>query len=264
MIRSAFLRAVISAAIAMPYLRNFPGWPSWAQVPFQPIQPMGRSVALPCFMRCGILVVLFALISSGQAIGGTDGFEDLGADGSTVVPRVIDDVSVTVSTGGSQSLLAATYYATTPNFFGGAGGVSNAPLVPNNVTLSRFITPGTYFIDARPIVFEFSEPVASFGLTTIDLLEDSGATGKYIVLRAFDVNDGVLDEHARFGGQGPAGLDLDWVVSSNAGIMRVELDGNVGSAGGNFGIDDLTLLLPEPTSLALLGLGGIAFLRRSR
>ncbi|MDP6546053.1 MAG: PEP-CTERM sorting domain-containing protein, partial [Phycisphaerae bacterium] len=129
--------------------------------------------------------------------------------------------------------------------FGGAGG-DNVPLNPENVSGSRFIstaTPATdLFRHVQPITFTFSQPVQSFGLTTLDLLEDGIWPTRKLTLRAFDEGGALIAEHTRTGPQGPSGLDLDWLVASpSQNIVSASLSG---SFPGGYGIDDLMVGRP--------------------
>jgi len=115
--------------------------------------------------------------------------------------------------------------------------------------------------------------VTFFGLTTLDLHE-AGDDSAWVRLRAFDASDSMIDNHVRYGPEGPSGLDLNWSVHA-AGIMRVRLLGDISINHQGYGVDDLMLVRsPEPvptlggTGLALIGIAvsliGIAFVYRRR
>ncbi len=200
----------------------------------------------------------------------TDTLEDIGTDGTTVSSRIIGGVEVSLATDGGFPLFAATYFDNFPTAFEGSGGNSNAPLVPTNVSGTRFISSCNIdagcnnningdFISASPITFTFSQFVTSFGLTSLDLLENSVSASSSITLSAFDDQDNLIDSQTRTGSQATSGLDLDWFVSSSsANIARVTFDGNINAATG-YGIDDLIVGVEDeaqsvPESSNILGL----------
>ena len=204
----------------------------------------------------------------------TDTLEDIGTDGTTVSSRIIAGVEVSLATDGGFPLFAATYFDNFPTAFNGQGSNPNAPLVPTNVSGTRFISSCNIdagcidningdFITANPITFSFSESVTSFGLTSLDLLENAVSASSSITLSAFDDQDNLIDSQTRTGSQGASGLDLDWFVSStSANIARVTFDGNI-SLGGGYGIDDLIVGVEDeaqsvPESSNILGLLVIA------
>ena len=197
-------------------------------------------------MNTVILSAAILLALPGPARGVVDDLEDIGPDCTSVTSRVIAGVTIEISTAGGIEMTARTYYADECSAFLGDGTVSNVPLNPGNVSGMRFISSATapdLFPQAEPIIFEFDVPVAFFGLTTLDLLENGqgcNTVGASLALRAHDASDVMVDEHARAGGHGPGGIDLDWFVSGNQ-IVRVELTGgNFGECNG-YGIDDLVL-----------------------
>jgi hypothetical protein len=99
------------------------------------------------------------------------------------------------------------------------------------------------FQEEQPFTFTFSEPLQTFGLTTLDLLEEMTEDNSVVILRAFDEDGNFLVQHSRTGPQGPTGLDLDWVVTSEVGIRQATLLGFVsGAASALFGIDDLLVV----------------------
>ena len=175
-----------------------------------------------------------------------DDLEDIGPDCTPVTIRIIDGVTVDISTAGGSDMTARTYYDGMCLAFAGHNNGDNAPLNPENVSGVRFISsfsPGVGFPEAQPIIFEFDTPVTSFGLTTLDLLEDGSVCnpgGANLTLRAYDASGVVVKEHTRVGGQGPGGLDLDWFVWSSQ-IVRVELTGGSFGECNGYGIDDLVL-----------------------
>ena len=199
-------------------------------------------------------------ISTDTEPAGVDVLEDIGPDTTPVTTRVIDGVTVTISTGAGLQMQACTYYDSTVYAFTGKDGAVNAPLNPGNVSGTRFIsTLGTNsrFQNVEPITFEFDQPVTSFGLTTLDLLEDEEDPTTTLRLEAFDAADALVDEQVRTGEQGPSGLDLDWSVTGT-GIVKVRLTGSIiGTDIGSFGIDDLVLI---PTVTAVPALDRIGLL----
>ena len=71
----------------------------------------------------------------------------------------------------------------------------------------------------EPIMFTFSQPIASFGLTTLDLLETPGV----LTLQALDGDNDIVAEDSKAGLQGPSGLDLDFVVSTGQPVIEKAL-----------------------------------------
>lgn len=171
-----------------------------------------------------------------------DTFEDLGADGTPVPSRVLEGITITLSNAGATPLTARTYGSGTDVAFTGAGGGTNVPKYPEQVSGTRFISASegsdTFNTDA-PIVFTLSEPVAAFGLTTLDLMESFAGT-HHVVLRAFDGGGAVVAEHERNGDQDTSGATLLWRVASDvADIEEVHLLGQVPSNSAGYGIDDV-------------------------
>ena len=199
---------------------------------------------------CGILIVSTTCIAS-RAIAGVDDFEDL-SPGTIVTSRIIDGVTVTLSTDNARRpFRVGTYGDPNPILaFSGLNDQDNAPLNPGNVSGSQFIStltndpPFTGFDSATPITFTFSQPVVSFELTTLDVLEEGVSSDVIVLLRAFDDSDTEMDTRARFGPQGPSGLDLRWRVDSPAAnITKAILTQTNGSTAPfvGYGIDDLKL-----------------------
>jgi hypothetical protein len=184
-------------------------------------------------LRSLVLIPALATSAAAQAV---DTFEDLGPDGTAVMVRVIDGVTVSLSTS-TMSFEARTYGSATDVSFTGAGNSPNNPSTPSELSGSRFIGTTDVFATAAPIVFLMSEPIAAFGLTSIDLLETSAGNNP-LTLQAFDGMGQVVAEHVRTGDQDGSGLSLLWRVASDAAdIVEVRMTGNVNSSG--YGIDDL-------------------------
>lgn len=126
--------------------------------------------------------------------------------------------------------------------------------------------------------FTFDNPVTHAGIVWTD-----GLTVNKINFQAFDALDQmiaeiVLDNHGGGGFAGDTTEDRFFGVSSPDGIKRIFIN-NVqpsqgGASGGGIEVDHLQfgtpdddrpdIEIPEPTSAMLLGLGGIALLRRRR
>ena len=187
-------------------------------------------------------------ISTDSVPADVDGLEDIGPDNTPVTTRLIDGVTVTISTDTGLQMQACTYYDSTARAFNGKDLADNAPLNPGNVSGTRFISTlgaNSRFQNVEPITFEFDQPVTSFGLTTLDLLEDEEDPTTTLRLQAFDASDALVDEQVRTGEQGPSGLDLDWSVTGT-GIVKVRLTGSITGADiGGYGIDDLVLTIPK-------------------
>jgi len=174
----------------------------------------------------------------------SDDLENIGTNGTIISSRIIDGVTVSITTQGDYPMLARTYYDSIDFSFNGANTLPNTPLYPGNVSGSRFIS--TYvdtidfgFDDVQPIIFQFDQPITFFGLTTLDLCENDDLNA-VLMLQAYDVNNIMISEHIRSGPQGPSGIDLDWGVFGN-GIVKVLLTGTISSYYHGYGIDDLTL-----------------------
>lgn len=195
-------------------------------------------------MRAAIVILLFSSVASAQV---SDGFENIGPDGTLVPFRVIDGVYMTLRNDEGGAPVAHTYFQL-PRAFTGAGHVPNAPLVPENVSGSRFLYFGGSLQETAPLRIDFSQPVYGFGLTTIDLLENSTAGSSAVFLRGLDGDLQFLTQQERYGPQGPSGLDLDWWITSPQGISTVLLTGSV-SGGGHFGVDDFVVQVADPVSL---------------
>jgi hypothetical protein len=175
------------------------------------------------------------------AMADLDPLEDIGPDITTITTRTIGDVTVTISNATGNPYWAATYYDDTVPSFLGAGDQTNAPLNPANVSGTRFISTTEDINLDMPIVFEFSAPVWSFGLTTLDVLEDVETSADAEVrLQGFN-GDNLVDEHVRTGIQGSSGLDLDWEVSHMGGITRAVLIRTAGTISAGYGLDDLVV-----------------------
>jgi hypothetical protein len=187
----------------------------------------------------------------------------------------IGGVTVTI-TEATEDGLGLYTYNTGPGVFVGAnvgGNTTNVPLNSNEVSLTRFLGGilDNSITAAVPIVFTFSELIHEFQLTTIDLLEATGHSDDSIALIAYDSLGVEIGRHQRTGAQGESGLDLDWVVwSSTKNISSVELlaINPISSDAHGFGIDDiglgLTLTVPEPGWLLLLGLSALCCLLTRR
>lgn len=189
--------------------------------------------------------------------------ENIGADGSVTNSITSGGVTINIAPV-SGSMYACTYGDNSPWCFSGAEGVTNTALNPTNVSGTRFISTyaspqGTTNINnAVPITFTFSEAIMSFGLTTLDLLEDGGNDGITFTLSG----NGGSSTHSMTGPQGASGLDLDFAISSSLfDITSVTFDMSGGSAWNSaYGIDDLFIevkdaSVPEPSIIALLSLG---------
>lgn len=207
-----------------------------------------------------VFIVLVVLSSGGVASAGTvyvDTLDDItGRDGTAVSERNIGGVIVTILPAAGGDLVVATYNMPHNDYgFLGVGtkgiGPWNVPANPAAVSGSRFLTGDGdsifTFMAATPLAFLFSEPVQSFGLTTLDVLESGHPSSYVVTFEAFDATGSSLDLQSRSGAKGPSGLDLDWMVSSPfTNISRVVLNGNFDTG---YGIDDLVVEVPARISL---------------
>lgn len=192
------------------------------------------------------LVVLLAI--GGSAFAGVDDFEDTGPNFTIVNSRVVEGITVTISNASGLPFLSMTYFDEGSHSFAGAGDEINAPLDPSQVSGNRFISTADNINTDMPIVFEFSSPLGAFGLTTLDVLEDVETSADAEVrLQGFNGNT-LVAEHVITGVQGGSGLDLDWMVTSHAGITRAVLLRTAGTISAGYGIDDLVMVsLAVPT-----------------
>jgi|LGOV01.1.fsa_nt_gb hypothetical protein len=217
-------------------------------------------------LAMGVLMICSSGVANAYTI--TDTLEDIGSDGTEIETRVMGSVTVTISTSGLAPMVAQTYFNTATKAFDGHNGTLNAPLVPGNVSGTRFISSNTGIPNAQPIIFDFSEGVFGFGLTTLDLLE-SPNSNEFVTLEARNLQGSIIDSQTRNGDWGDSGLDLDWFVSSSkADIFQVWLLSNIpNTSGSGYGIDDLIMQpVPVPSSILLLcsGIAILAGIRRSK
>jgi len=215
-----------------------------------------------------LLVVLLGFLTESSAIV-LDTLEDIGADGTIVDYRNIGSVGVDISVGTGEPMRAFTYFVSDPWAFAGLYGVKNAPLNPGNVSGERFISGSLVagFEHHNPVIFDFSSPIQTFGLTVIGLLESGAPYTNYLSLIAYDAVGNTVDVQTITAEQGALGIDIDYLVSSTLNeIKQVQLTGNITHLSG-YGIDDLLLgrnsSIPEPTALTLMALG-LAALRIRR
>jgi hypothetical protein len=171
--------------------------------------------------------------------------ENVGVDLSNV--NTLTSGGVTATSGGVTititpsvgSMHVCTYYDTSSKCFQGHAKKSNVPLNPANVSGERFIStfPTILIDDAAPITFTFSEPIKSFGLTMLDMLENGGNDNVTLTLSG----DGGSSVHSITGPQGSSGIDLDFAISSSSfDITTVTFSHNGERVyGGQYGIDDL-------------------------
>jgi alpha-tubulin suppressor-like RCC1 family protein len=194
-----------------------------------------------------IPVLLFASIVLGAESRAVDTFlVDVGDDGTPVASRIINGVTAYIAT--ASGTMGARTYDGGLTAFVGPGGSSNTPLNPENVSGTRFvstsISPSGYFQNIQPITFTFSEPVQSFGLTTLDLMTTNIGATETVTLQAFNASGDTVGQVTRSGPQGEEGVDLDWLVQSNGqDIAKATLTGAI-VTGGGYGIDDLMVGRP--------------------
>lgn len=197
------------------------------------MQRIALIATLACFVFSGI-------VQTASAQSCCNNLETLPPDGTIVNTLFINGIMVTIA---SAAPLIAETYNTNPIGFTGAGGATNAPLNPANVSGLRFLTTDFLasggFTSAQPITFTFSSAVTHFGLTTLDLLENGEVAGNTVTLEA--PAGGGLDTDAKAAPQGASGVDLDWQVSHPAGFTTVRLFGGPLTQNG-FGIDDICII----------------------
>jgi len=196
----------------------------------------------PPTVRLCLGLILIACVAPG-VLASVDPLEDIGPTYTVVTDRTIDGVTVTITTASGRDMLAVTYFDEGSPCFLGAGDVVNAPLVPGNVSGTRFISTADDIDGDMPIVFAFSEPIGLFGLTTVDVLEDVETSGDAEVRLQGWSGTTLLDEHVRTGIQAGSGLDLDWRVWHAAGLTHAVLLRTGGTISAGYGIDDLEVLL---------------------
>ena len=189
---------------------------------------------------CSLCVL--CLFSTSTTLANVDDLEDVGPDLTPITARIISDVTITISTASGNIFLAATYHNNTVHSFTGAEDLVNAPLYPVNVSGTRFMSTTEDINSDMPITFEFSMPVGSFGLTTLDVLEDvDTSTDAEVRLIGFNGST-IVDQHVHTGIQGESGLDLDWEVYHPGGITKAILIKTAGFISPGYGIDDLSLV----------------------
>ena len=221
---------------------------------------------------CGVLFALCGSASA-QIQNFVDDFENLGPDGTNVITRVLGPVNVTI-TPASGLMTARTYSPSSPFAFSGSGQVTNSPNNSSNVSGTRFISTtqqagvglSESFATATPLGFAFSQPVQSFRITTIDLLEVAGNAGETVTLRALDTNNNVIDLLQRATPQGPAGLDLDWQVSAPGNDIAGVAFGTTLTRSFGYGLDDMGVsrVIPGPLAAPAIALALTIVGRRRR
>lgn len=197
------------------------------------------------------------IISTSVNAAVIDTFEDIGANGTVINNRIIDGVTVSLSTNTGAKFSAATYFSGLFAFAGQPGAMNN-PLVPSNVSGSRFISTQVNVVplsDTLKLNFNFSEGISEFGFTMLDFEIGMGE------LTAYDSNDNVVDSftYGYTGAYDPAnsGVDTDWLVTSVNGNISYAIFSTVGAnSGGGYGIDDMLVSsVPVPGAVWLFGSG---------
>ncbi len=111
------------------------------------------------------------------------------------------------------------------------------------------------------VFFNFDSDIESF---SVQYLDDSGPAGPFgggFLVALFD--DGSQVGGAQFASAGD-GTGDQWLNITADGTPFDEVRLAPGGFGQNVKIDNVSWNVPEPGSLALLGLGGLALLRRRR
>lgn len=132
-------------------------------------------------------------------------------------------------------------------------GLANSPRVDNDSPfgggwLTNRNNPGfDEFVNGFRI--DFTTPVFAVSLT-----DNPNEANR---LRLYDADDQIVGEMSNTTGQNFLGIVTDTPVA----YMTVV---NLPPEDGAFAIDDLRFAVPEPGSLALLGLGGLVLMRRRR
>jgi hypothetical protein len=230
-----------------------------------------------CKATSAVATLLLSLCTVIAVEAGTDNLEDIGPDGTTVTTRVIDGVTVTITTAGGTPLLARTYTEGTAAFLG-AGGQPNAPLNPTRVSGTRFIST-SYYVDGDDnplntlsqlgyLVFEFDTPVATFGFTTIDLMEGpilSPDPLNSVHMVVVDSADSTLAIQIEYRRSVLSGGEFIWTVKSISGdISKVYLVPQYYQYNWetDYGIDDLIVVHLPPTPVESKSWGAIKALYR--
>jgi PEP-CTERM motif len=155
------------------------------------------------------------------------------------------------------ALLAATASADTWTYTGNA--VGNLLANPEGNTANGFAIDGTVTFAAPLVPFQQSYPIVSFSFTQ----------GSF----TFDNSNSTLNIGPFAFGQTTPFLDWIFSISDAAGLemssIRYDIGestdfGPAGSEQGNPGIWTDTVSTPEPSTLALLGLGLLALISRGR
>ncbi|MEN1705055.1 MAG: hypothetical protein AAGJ54_06015 [Planctomycetota bacterium] len=217
------------------------------------------------------VVVLGVSAGSCAAQVVTDTFEDL-LDSQSVISRSIGPYTYTISTATGAVFTSRTYGVSTPLAFGGGSLPDNTPLNPAEVSGVRFISTVTNnasadrFDTVSPIEFAFAEPIQGFGVTTLDLLEETSAAS-FLEIQLFDADDNLVATDRVTGSQGGSGIDVDlFAEASDQVVVRAVLTGEI-NRGFAYGLDDVVIFAPDPIPSPVTWpvLGGVVLaMRRQR
>lgn len=193
-------------------------------------------------MRTSILFTLLILTLSAAALASTDDLESNDANYTVIASREIDGVTVSITNARNWPFLLVTYYDPGSPCFLGADDLVNAPLAPAGVSGNRFMSTADDINKDMPIRFEFSAPVESFGMTTIDVLEDVQTSADAEVRLIGYHGTTVVAEHVVTGIQDLSGAVVHWEVNSSEGITSAEFVRTGGTISAGYGIDDLVIV----------------------
>ena len=202
-------------------------------------------------------------------------FDDM-SNGTAMRGFSLGGVDVTIRTPNAR--LEVYSYNSDIKVFRGDDSTINSANSPKMVSQDMFISganrnggPMQLSDLGGSITFEMSEGVSLFSLVTLDLLEWKTSETSYLAVTAYDAQGNIVDEHRRFGPQGPTGVTLFWEVESLfADITRVVISTNMTKDEGlGFGIDNISLstaerAVPTPGAAAILALGGLTAAKRRR
>lgn len=133
-------------------------------------------------------------------------------------------------------------------------GVITWNTAPGNITSADGINPDNGSFSAGDLQDNLDPALTSL-VGTIDY--SGGAEGQQFVIDVLSALQADTDGYVLFALHGSSGY-MNWTTHDSSGILK---------SGADYGADDVhpaLVLVPEPATMLLLGLGGLAALRRKR